>query len=205
MNNYHRFIDLPFDVPKPERFNKPADIFINYMGWEVVPTEMFPWLEGLGLTLSNIVEGFYSGPSGSKITVPVHNDQTTKPGEFDAVKINKTWGPPDSVTQWWNMKPNARLIEINHDHNIVNAGFAAAGITPDLDCYRCWSAHPRDLELAFEKTITKTSLLNVGQLHSVKNPNKTEMRWTLSFTPLKDNRPVLFTEAIEIFEPWLSE
>jgi hypothetical protein len=206
MNNYHRFINLPFDVPKPERFNHPADIFINYMGHEVVPAEMFPWLESLGLTLSNIVEGFYSGPNkGRKINVPVHNDQTTKPGEFDAVKINMTWGPQDSVTQWWNLKETGRLQEIRHDHNIVNQGFKAAGITPDINCYRCWTANPNDLEFAFEKTITGPSLLNVGQLHSVKNPSKDQMRWTLSFTPLKDKRPLLFTEAIEVFEPWLTE
>lgn len=205
MNKYHRFIRLPFEVDKPEMFNRPADSFISYLGNSVVPPEMPTWLESLGCTLSNIVEGFYSGPTTSKVRVPIHNDQTTRPGEFDAIKINKTWGPTDSVTRWYNVKDQSKLIEINHNKTEVNAGFAQAGVVPDIDCYRCWTSMPNNLELAFEKQITDTSILNVGQLHDTYNPDKTQMRWTISFTPLLDGRPVRFEEALEIFKDYIYE
>jgi len=199
MNTFHRFIKLPFDIPKPEMFNYPAESFISYLGPSVVPPEMPSWLESVGCTLSNVVEGFYSGPTSSKIRVPIHNDQTTKPGEFDAIKINKTWGPKDSVTRWYKVKDEYKLLAINHNKTEVNAGFAQAGVVPDIDCYRCWTSTPNNVDLIFEKQITDTSILNVGQLHDTFNPDKTQMRWTISFTPLYNGKPLLFTKALEIF------
>ena len=31
MNNYHRYIELPFTVPMPDQFNLPAKDFISYL------------------------------------------------------------------------------------------------------------------------------------------------------------------------------
>jgi len=203
MNIYHRYIDLPFEIKKPSMFETAGESFITYVGKEAVPAELEEWLSTFGLTLSNVSEGFYSAPNGGE--VPIHNDTVTRPGEYDAVKINKTWGPEDSVTRWWKVSDESKLIEVVHDQTEINAGFAKAGITPDIECYKCYTAKPNDLTLVHEQVINKTSILNVGQLHSTYNPHPSEHRWTLSFTPLKDGKVIKFADALEIFKSCLEE
>jgi len=198
MNIYHRFIDLPFEISKPKQFDNSIDSFITYVGRDAVPPELEPWLDSFGLTLSNVIEGFYSAPNGGE--VPVHNDTITKPGEHDAIKINMTWGPQHSVTRWWRAKSEDNLIEIVHDETEVNNGFAEAGIVPDIECYKCYSAQLHHLDLVHEQVINQPSILNVGQLHSTYNPDPTEHRWTLSFTPLKEGKLINFDQALTIFE-----
>lgn len=198
MNIYHRFINLPFEIPRPKQFDNSIDSFITYVGRDAVPPELEPWLGTFGLTLSNVIEGFYSAPNGGE--VPVHNDTITKPGEHDAIKINMTWGPQDSVTRWWKTKSDDNLIEIVHDQTEVNDGFAKAGIVPDIECYKCYSAQLHDLDLVHEQVIDKPSILNVGQLHSTYNPDPNNHRWTLSFTPLKEGKLINFDQALTIFE-----
>jgi len=201
MNIYHRFINLPFDIPKPKQFENGIESFITYVGRDNVPKEMEPWLSSFGLTLSNVIEGFYSAPNGGQ--VPIHNDTVTKPGEHDAIKINMTWGPEDSVTRWWQTKSEDNLIEIVHDQTEINNGFAEAGITPDIECYKCYTAEQHNLDKVHEQVINKPSILNVGQLHSTYNPDPTQNRWTISFTPLKDGKVITFNQALTIFDSCL--
>lgn len=201
MNIYHRFIDLPFEISKPKQFEQGIESFITYVGRDSVPNEMEPWLGSLGLTLSNVIEGFYSAPNGGE--VPIHNDTVTKPGEHDAIKINMTWGPDSSVTRWWKTKSEDNLIEVVHDQTEVNDGFAKAGITPDIECYKCYTAEPQNLDKVHEQVINKPSILNVGQLHSTYNPDPTQHRWTISFTPLKDGKLITFNQSLEIFKSCL--
>ena len=203
MNIYHRFLKLPFTINKPEQFNEAGKDFIMYVGKDVIPSEMPAWLDSLGLTLSNVIEGFYSAPNGGE--VPIHSDTVTKPGEYDSVKINMTWGPANSVTKWWQVNEENNLIEIVHDQTEINKGFEQAGITPDIECYKCYSADPKNLTLVHEQVINAPSILNVGQLHSTFNPHPNEHRWTLSFTPLKDGKTIQFKDAIKIFETCLEK
>tara|TARA_Y100000385_G_scaffold278523_1_gene326883 strand:+ start:232 stop:852 length:621 start_codon:yes stop_codon:yes gene_type:complete len=204
-NNYHRFIDLPFDIPKPQRFETPARQFISYLGLDVVPDAMHKWAESHGLKVSNVVEGFYSGPFGSGVTVPIHTDQTDYPGVADRCKINVTWGPQDSVTRWYKLRKGVEATKIEHAKNYVNDGFEEAGIVPDIYCPHCWTANKNDLKPVFEKVISGPSLLNIGQLHSVFNPSKDQMRWTISFAILKDGEPLLFADALKIFDSCLTK
>lgn len=203
MNIYHRFLKLPFTINKPEQFNEAGKDFIMYVGKDVIPPEMPAWLDSLGLTLSNVIEGFYSAPNGGE--VPIHSDTVTKPGEYDSVKINMTWGPANSVTKWWQVNEENNLIEIVHDQTEINKGFEQAGITPDIECYKCYSADLKNLTLVHEQVINAPSILNVGQLHSTFNPHPNEHRWTLSFTPLKDGKTIQFKDAIKIFETCLEK
>jgi hypothetical protein len=182
-------------------FETAGKSFITYIGKEAVPEELKEWLASYNLTLSNVTEGFYSAPNGGE--VPIHNDTVTKPGEHDAVKINMTWGPKDSVTRWWKVSNQDKLIEVVHNQTEVNDGFAEAGIVPDIECYKCYTADPKDLTLVHEQVIDKPSILNVGQLHSTFNPHPSEHRWTLSFTPLKDGKVIKFSDALEIFKSCL--
>ena len=203
MNIYHRFINVPVDIPKPKVFEKTPESFITYVGEEAVPSKFKEWINSFGLTLSNIVEGFYSGPNGGE--VPIHNDTTTKPGEHDAIKINMTWGPATSVIRWWKVKNESDLVEVVHDQTEINDGFTKAGITPDIECHKCYTAESECVEKVHEVVINSPSIINVGQLHSTYNPDPNGHRWTLSFTPLKDGKIITFNNALKIFESCLKE
>lgn len=205
MNIYHRYIKVPFTYEKPKLFEQAGHSFINYVGKEHIDPRIVNWLEEYNIEISNVVESFYTSKDNT-IAVPIHNDMTIKPGVNDAVKLNFTWGPEDSKTRWWKVKEESKLLEIIHDQNEINQGFKQAGIVPDIECDRCYSARPDDVELAYEKTIDRPSLLNVGQLHSTHNPNKDMDRWTLSFTLLhQDKSHVSFNEALELFSGLLDE
>jgi hypothetical protein len=200
MNIYHRYIDLPFVYQKPKIFNESSNTFINYVNHKHIEKELLDWIDSYNLKFSNIVESFYTSKK-NKICVPIHNDMTVKPGVNDAVKLNFTWGPESSKTRWWKIKNENKLIELQHDTNEINKGLELAEIIPDIECNRCYTAYESDVELAYEKTINKPSLLNVGQLHSTFNPDPLQDRWTLSFVILrKDNKHVTFKESLEIFK-----
>jgi len=204
MNIYHRYIELPFTMPKPDEFNQPGKDFISYVGQDAATPELKEWLATHNLKLSNVIEGFYTSPKGGE--VPIHNDMPVKPYERDATKLNFTWGPSESVTRWWKIKDPNNYIEINHDANTINAGFEAAGIEPDIDCYKCYSARDYQCDMVYERVIDKPSILNVGQLHSTYNPDPDNDRWTLSFTLLKlDGSHLKFDEAIEKFNNIIHE
>lgn len=203
MNIYHRFINLPVEIPKPESFNRPIEkSFIDFLGPDVVPADFKDWLQSLGLTISNVIEGFYSAPNGGAI--PPHTDTVWKPFVNDPVKINITWGPQNSVTRWWEVNKDENYIEVVHEETGLNF-FEEQGIVPDIDCHKCYSADEKNLKLVYEKVISKPSLLNVGQLHSTYNPDTEQGRWTLSYVPLKDGKFVPFSEGLEIFKPWIEE
>ena len=144
---------------------------------------MFKWLAQYNLKISNVIEGFYTKPNGGAI--PIHNDTVIPPGQRDACKLNFTWGPETSTTRWYKLKEDKKYIEVNHDETQINKGFEQAGIEPDIDCYKCYSADENDIELVHEAVINKPSLMNVGQLHNTHNPDPTQDRWTLSLTLLK--------------------
>ena len=198
-NIYHRYLKLPVVFNKPKMFEKDLENnFITYMGKDVVQQDFIDWLSKYNLKVSNVVEGFFTKTNGS---IPVHNDTTIKLDIKDACKINFTWGPSNSVTRWWRVKDESKLKEIVHDTTEVNKGLEEAGVVPDIDCYKCYSANKEDLDLVHEAVIDKPSLMNVGQLHDTYNPDAGQSRWTLSFTILNNTGEHLsFNEALELFK-----
>lgn len=206
MNNiYHRYIKVPFEYQKPKKFLEGSDSFINNFSLEEVQSEALDWLAGYGLRVSNVVEAFYTS-ADNRVAVPIHNDLTIKPGVRDAAKLNFTWGPSESKTRWWRVRDESKLIEIIHEESGYNQGLKNAGIVPDIDCHKCYTAKEEDLDLAHEATIDRPSILNVGQLHSTHNPNTTEDRWTLSLTLLTaDGHHLAFDDAVRLFGDLLYE
>lgn len=201
MNKYHRYINLPFSLEMPAKFKDSADSFICYMGEDVITKELSTWAANYNLKISNVIEGFYSKPNGG---VPLHNDVPHKPGELDAVKLNFTWGPANSVTRWYHVN-DEHLIEMIHDQNEVNEELKQAGIEPDIQCDKCYVADRDNATLVYEQVINKPSILNVGYLHDTHNPSE-QHRWTLSFTLLnQDNSHLTFDKALEVFAECLSE
>jgi len=183
-NIYHRYIQLPFTMNKPTCFDKPLENdFITYVDQSELPDELFKWLAQYNLKISNVIEGFYTKPNGGAI--PIHNDTVVPPGQRDACKLNFTWGPETSTTKWYKLKSDKEYIEINHDETQINKSFQEAGIEPDIECYKCYSADENDVELIHQAVINKPSLMNVGQLHNTYNPDPIQDRWTLSLTLLK--------------------
>lgn len=199
-NIYHRYIKLPFTMPKPKSFGKALENdFITYVNISELPDELFKWTAQYNLKISNVIEGFYTKPNGGAI--PIHNDTVIPPGQQDACKLNFTWGPETSTTKWYKLKSDKEYIEINHDETQINKSFQEAGIEPDIECYKCYSADENDVELIHQVVINKPSLMNVGQLHNTYNPDPTQDRWTLSLTLLKlPGDHLSFEEALVKFK-----
>lgn len=205
-NGYHRYLNLPFTFPKPERFNYPAGPSDNYailMNKEDVYPPFKEWIESHGLKISNVLEAFYTKPGGGK--VPLHSDTGYPPGTNDICKLNFTWGPADSTTRWYKVKDESKLIKHHFGKDASNKKFYDAGIEPDIDISNIMIAEWEDVDLVYEAVIDRPSLLNISQLHSTWNPSPTEYRWTFCFTLLENNQALTFQRALEIFKDYIVE
>jgi hypothetical protein len=200
-NVYHRYLNLPFKYPKPERFNHPSDSYSVLIDQEEIYTPFKEWVESHGLTISNVLEGFYTRPNGSD--VPLHADPGWLPGTHDICKLNFTWGPLDSTTRWYKIKDESKYIKYYAGKVAGNKKFYDENIDPDINIDYSIIANWEDVDLAYEAVIDRPSLVNVGQLHSTWNPSPTEHRWTLCFVLLEHNEPIIFQRALEIFKDYI--
>jgi hypothetical protein len=202
MNNiYHRYLKLPFEYPKPDHLLvKPKTSYNSCVHLKDVLPEFVSWVESYGCKLSNVIEIFHTPASGG--SVPIHTDSGNKPGVFDCAKINFTWGPEDSVTRWWTVTDEKKLIKIiNPKNSQTNDDFQQKGIMPDIPTNANHIAKVTDVTLAHEIVVNRPTLFNAGQLHSTFNANPTQDRWTLSFVPLAlDGEMISFPQALEIFK-----
>lgn len=199
--NYHRYLNIPIVYPKPDLFNFRSEKYSTLIPRKEIYKPFEDWINSLGLTLSNVIEGFYTPPNGGR--VPLHADTATMPGENDVCKLNFTWGPLDSTTQWFKIKDDSKLKKHFFGDKGANEKFIEAGIEPDFDISYVLFAEFEDAELVYEAVINKPSLLNISQLHSTWNPSPTEHRWTLCFTLLENGKPLTFRKALEIFKNYI--
>lgn len=200
-NVYHRYLNLPFEYPKPERFNTPIDNYTMLLEREEIYPPFKAWVESFDLKISNILEAFYTKPNGGK--VPLHADTGHLPGTNDICKLNFTWGPLDSTTRWYKVKDESKLKKHYFTDEIANNKFYEAGIKPDIDISHILIADWEDVDLVYEAVIDRPSLLNISQLHSTWNPSPTEDRWTLCFTLLENDTTLPFNRAVEIFKDYI--
>jgi len=152
---YHKYLNLPFDVSKPDKFKdgkKNEQLFFDNT---IIPKHVLEWLDSLGLR-SIHTEAFYTAPNDK---IFIHCDT---PEIDNHVKINFTWGPNESTTRWWKLKEGKDYKR----SNVEDGG----GIL---------LAQEADCDLLYEQVINKPSLINAGVLHSTYNPT-VEGRWTLS-------------------------
>jgi hypothetical protein len=203
-NIYHRYLTLPFEYPKPERFNHSVDNFNVLMDAEEIYGPFKEWIQSHGLTISNVLEAFYTKPNGGR--VPLHADTGyQRPGVNDICKLNFTWGPLDSTTRWYRVKDDSKLINHKFGKDASNKKFYDIGIEPDIDISHIWIAEWEDVDLVHEAVIDRPSLLNISQLHSTWNPSPTEHRWTLCFTLLENGQALTFARALQIFKDYIVE
>ena len=173
MQKYHRYLNLPFELSKP-------DHFINGT-WGSVPVKQedvqpaLDWLESMGLDYL-LFEGFYTPPHDA---LHIHTDTDSV---VDAAKINFTWAHPESTMRWWKGDTLIKHVwETGHSY---------------------MQAEEKDCELVYEIPIHKPSLINGGQLHSTYNPFD-EGRWTISIVPKLNKDYLTWDEAIEIFRSYI--
>lgn len=198
---YHKYLSLPFAYPKPERFNDPANGYAILMDKDAIDSQFKKWIGSFGLTISNVLEAFYTAPNGGK--VPLHADTGYLPGTHDCCKLNFTWGSSDSTTRWYKATDESKLIKHKFGEKGINEKFYAAGITPDIDISHVLLAEWEDVELVYEAVIDRPSLLNISQLHSTWNPSPDEHRWSLCFTLLENGQLLSVSRACEIFKDYI--
>jgi len=200
-NIYHRYLTLPFEFTKPEKFNYAGERFAVAMEESDVYQPFREWIQSLGLELSNILEAFYTCPGGSD--VPLHADPGMLPGTADVCKLNFTWGPEDSTTRWYKIRDETKYEKFyGGTASGSNKKFYKAGINPDIDIDYSIIADFDDCDLVYEAVINKPSLINVGQLHSTWNPGD-EYRWTFCFVLLENNEPITMERGCEIFKNYI--
>ena len=188
-NIYHRYINLPFELAKPDKIK---DFFPEHMRHERIMDHTDPnmekFAESLGLELY-LTEVFYTPPNGG--IIPIHTDLP----EFDnRVKINKTWGPEGGTMRWWKIKDESKLFGTDMD------AYKSSGFTEVK--HNNLRAEVEDCDLVYEADTNPVSLVNVGQLHSTYNPGDYG-RWTLCFHIWKDGEFVDWDSAQEIFAEYL--
>lgn len=190
MNNFHRYLNLPFEIKKPELFNTTPDHVVHEQIKIDDDQNMVNFLKQFGIDLM-LVESFYTPPNGGK--VPIHTDFWWY--ETDYVKINQTWGPDDGEIIWWNCsKTKEVLMEPKEYENLTYT-----------DEIRVLTADEKDCKQIFSANTNKVSLVNTGVLHSTINPSN-QPRWTICFVPafdVENNVYVRWHEALEIFKEYL--
>lgn len=191
-NRFHKYINLPFEIVKPEECNTFWD-YANHIPVEQSHSSAAPVIEWLNrYNVDSVdVEIFYTPPNGG--TIPPHTDS---PSFNDQTKINVTWGPDIGETRWWTS---------NKWYEFSYAGEETAedhkGKThKDLKVLR---ADEENCELIYSANTNRPSLINVGQLHSTYNPGEVG-RHTLCFNLIhlggSKSNPLVWDEAIEVFK-----
>lgn len=196
MNNFHRYLDFPFEIAKPDIFNTTPDHLIHAHLETHYDNNMAEFLKSRNLEILYI-ESFYTPPNGGK--VPIHTDFWWY--ETDFVKINQTWGPDDGKVVWWNC---SKTTEIMVDHETTEINNAKATYS---DRIRTLTADENDCTEIFSVNTNLPSLLNTGILHSTVNPSQ-QGRWTVCFVPVhtKGKEDYLrWNDALEIFADIIKE
>ena len=187
MNIYHRYMSIPIVIEPLSYFNEVGDVMKHEYIYDTSSFLLSNWLNTIGLSLY-MGEVFYTPPR-SKISI--HTDHSSFTNH---VKINKTWGPEEGVTQWWK----SDIIRKESTYN--NGG----GIIGENNMVQHIWANEDDCELLYEANTNRPSLVNVGVLHGTNNPTS-EGRWTLSFVPQKDDQYIHWDDALNIFKDYLED
>ena len=206
MNKYHRYINLPFELERPPEAYGTLDSPRHQDLPEWRPTEVVEWLENLGLILGH-VEIFYT-PAGGEI--PIHTDELYLSNQ---IKFNTTWGPEDGKIIWWEGDKEKVETLVNYLDDDVYDRFGEKTVTNFSDRENgvvVVLPKKEDCVKVFEASTNRTSMVNVGQLHSTSSP-KESGRWTLCFVPHRYNPRTMesdyiqWDEALEIFDDYLEK
>lgn len=196
MNNFHRYLNLPFDLEKPKLFDTTPNHVVHQHLDGHYDNNIERFLKQFGLELL-LTECFYTPPNGGK--VPIHTDFWWY--ETDFVKINQTWGPDDGEIIWWNCKKTYEIVLDNNTYTIGNDTVTYA------DKAKVLRAEETDCKQIFSANTNRPSLVNTGVLHSTINPSN-QGRWTVCFIPVykqSDESYIKWDDAVNIFKDYIDE
>lgn len=184
MNNYHRYLNLPFKINPPDFFNHCGSTIYHQYIDDYKCVDMDNFLSDLDL-ICYLTECFYTPPNSK---IPIHTDHASYTNH---AKINVTWGPEEGVIQWWK------------SDNVKAHRFTGGEYTKESH-HNLW-ADESDCTFLYEANTNKPSLVNVGILHGTNNPTN-KGRWTLCFVPVtKKGHYIEWSEALKIFKDYLEE
>jgi hypothetical protein len=147
----------------------------------VLIPEYLTWLDSLNLEIK-LAELFYCG-AGAEIFV--HSDEIKTP---NCCKMNWAYCDSDVAMDWYTVTPG---VELEHQDNDIG-GY----------CLRC---DPQHYSLYKSAVIGTPSLVNVGDLHGVKNTSN-DPWWCVSVVLRKKDsyeHRIGWNELIEIVTPWI--
>ena len=179
---YHRYIQLPFqpifrlygdDIPTL-RENHHVRIQPEH-----IDPQLVGWLKDLGLYVV-VAEYFYTAPNKS---LAPHCDTVEL---SNVVKLNWMYGGDDSTMDWYEMKPNRPLPQYE---TIINTKFSI----PAVD----------DIILKQSIKIGKPSLINVGQVHGVRNGKQPRYVYSFVIGVTATQQRLEWDQAKEIFVKYI--
>lgn len=184
VNNYHRYLNLPFEIKPPEFFKNQEKMIKHCYINEISFPELESFFNSLGLECY-LKECFYTAPYSK---IPIHTDRSSYTNH---AKINITWGPEEGVIQWWHSDIVKHRV-INQKNDITNEYHD-----------NLW-AEEKDCTLLYEANTNRPSLVNVGILHGTNNPTD-RGRWTLCFVPTKIKQVIHWDDALQIFKDYIEQ
>ena len=201
-NIYHRYLDLPFEITKPDILNTRPDKWRHEDINPWICSKLEPWLNSLGLHSCH-TEVFYTPPNHGEI--PIHCDDVSLDNR---AKINITYGPDSGTIRWWKSNNTKEIVGTDAAQEMLGS----EAVSDDFSerTHHNLVALKEDCKLVHEVNTNKVSLVNVGQLHSTYNPDPNNGRWTLCFVPasrkilkISGRRHLTFEEAVEAFAPYI--
>lgn len=181
----HQYLNLPV-MPEIDLFrlfpNNPD--LLNHVAVDpsMLNKDFVDFMENIpGLRIPSW-EAFYT-PPGGKIWIHGDSDKIT-----DFARINLSWGPNDSELVWWEPKTGVKLEPI---------------VTAFGENYL--RADEKDCNVIHRAVINRPSIVQVGMLHSTRNPGPGG-RWTLAIPLAEKSEPkrVSFEMAVAMFADYVT-
>lgn len=218
-NNFHRYLNLPFEIKKPKEFLETPKYVKHLRLDDLQYIEIDILFRTLGLECG-FKEAFFT-PAKSRI--PIHTDL---PKITNHVKLNITWGPKEGEILWWNCedfvekfifceeenynneeetienKPEKDVMKPDRDGLLVIDGVVGES---NYHHFNRWYKEENS-QIIYRANTNKISLVNVGIPHSTYNPTE-EGRWTLCFGVhnKKTKSDLIWSDALKVFEDYIVE
>jgi hypothetical protein len=178
MNNYYKYLNLPFENKLSPVDMQQAHIKLDR---QLIDPAFIAWLDSLDIAIG-FSEVFQKEP-GEQPPHSLHLD-----GEVfdDHVKINIVVNPGTSVMRWWRLKPGKE-----HQMKITIVGTSYL-----------W-AYQDDCDMVAESELSQPALVNGGQLHNVEQINTIRLCYSFMLINKKTQNRLLWNEAVEIFKDYL--
>ena len=230
MNNYHRFINLPFDVKNPTilKITDNIDSYVEECNYNlsecknrcelgsITSCYKISFWESLRDDLNDNAENvknflndfglFFDNPlyfwtkANDKLHMHVDNNKEFSYYE-GANNMKDFFDNHVKINFTWGPSESKMQWWKCDEKDIKISNKKDKNGNITVTPY----AYEKDCSLVFEETISKPSLVNGGTLHSVTNPSKTKNRLTQSFNVVSKSNfeSIKFNDALNIFNEYV--